>query len=90
MMATLVKWAVRFYQRFLAPLLKWISTGSPSGATCRFHPTCSHYCLEAVDRFGTVKGLWLTIKRLARCHPWGGHGCDPVPSYQSSKESPSH
>ncbi len=49
------------------------------GRTCRFAPTCSEYALEAVDRHGGFKGGWLALKRIARCHPWGGHGYDPVP-----------
>jgi len=49
------------------------------GHGCRFHPTCSAYALEAVDTHGPVRGAWLTIKRLGRCHPWGGAGVDPVP-----------
>ncbi len=47
--------------------------------TCRYHPTCSAYGLEAVRVHGGIKGGWLTIRRLSRCHPWGGTGIDPVP-----------
>ena len=47
---------------------------------CRYLPTCSVYALEALEVHGAVGGLWLTVRRLARCHPWGGHGIDPVPS----------
>lgn len=47
--------------------------------SCRFYPTCSHYGEEAVRKHGAIKGGWLTIKRLARCTPFGGHGYDPVP-----------
>ena len=46
---------------------------------CRYDPTCSNYALEALARHGAVRGNWLTVRRLARCHPWGGHGWDPVP-----------
>ncbi len=46
---------------------------------CRYTPTCSVYGIAAINKHGPVKGLWLTFKRLARCHPWGGHGHDPVP-----------
>jgi uncharacterized protein len=46
---------------------------------CRYTPTCSSYALEAVERHGFVRGSWLAARRLARCHPWGGHGWDPVP-----------
>lgn len=47
--------------------------------SCRFLPTCSQYAIEAVERYGAIKGGWLATKRLLRCHPWGGHGHDPVP-----------
>ena len=54
-----------------------ISSWTP--ASCRFSPTCSHYTLEALQKHGLFKGGWLAIKRIARCHPWGGQGYDPVP-----------
>ena len=47
--------------------------------TCRFDPTCSMYGIEAINKYGAIKGAWLTLKRLCRCHPWGGVGYDPVP-----------
>ena len=47
--------------------------------SCRFTPTCSEYALQACRKHGPFKGLWLTVRRLARCHPWGGSGYDPVP-----------
>ena len=49
------------------------------GHSCRYHPTCSVYALEAIDNHGPVRGVWLTLRRIARCNPWGGHGVDPVP-----------
>jgi uncharacterized protein len=61
---------IRFYQWAISP---WL------GAQCRFTPTCSHYSLEAFQKYGIFKGLWLTCRRIARCHPWGGRGYDPVP-----------
>jgi putative membrane protein insertion efficiency factor len=46
---------------------------------CRYVPTCSAYALDALERHGALRGSWLTARRLSRCHPWGGHGWDPVP-----------
>lgn len=61
---------IRFYQLAISPLL---------GPRCRYHPTCSEYAIEALRRYGIFKGGWHTIRRLGRCHPWGGSGHDPVP-----------
>lgn len=61
---------VRGYQLAISPLL---------GSTCRFQPTCSHYMIESLRRHGPARGLWLGLRRIGRCHPWGGHGYDPVP-----------
>ncbi|MBI5662188.1 membrane protein insertion efficiency factor YidD [Ignavibacterium album] len=61
---------IKIYQIFISPLF-------PS--SCRYTPTCSHYTLEALKKYGLLKGLWLGIKRISRCHPWGGSGYDPVP-----------
>lgn len=52
--------------------------------SCRFSPSCSHYGIEAVKRHGVLLGGWLTLARIARCHPWGGHGHDPVPDHPIS------
>ncbi len=48
-------------------------------ASCRYVPTCSQYAIEALQKYGALKGGWLAIKRICRCHPWGGSGYDPVP-----------
>lgn len=61
---------VRFYQICISPL---------KPPTCRFTPTCSAYAIEALKKYGPVKGLYLAIKRILKCHPWGGSGYDPVP-----------
>jgi putative membrane protein insertion efficiency factor len=66
----LVLAAIRFYQRYIS------STSPP---TCRYLPTCSQYGHEAVQRYGLLKGGWLTLRRLLRCHPFSAGGCDPVP-----------
>ncbi|MEK7840344.1 MAG: membrane protein insertion efficiency factor YidD, partial [Pseudomonadota bacterium] len=58
------------YQLLISPLL---------GPSCRFHPSCSHYALEAIDTHGAGRGLWLSVRRIARCHPWCAGGPDPVP-----------
>ena len=61
---------IKLYQWIISP---WL------GSKCRYTPTCSHYGIEAFKKYGPFKGLWLTMKRISRCHPWGGHGYDPVP-----------
>lgn len=61
---------IRFYQLAISPHL---------GANCRFTPTCSQYAIEALRTHGPLKGLWLALRRISRCHPWGGSGYDPVP-----------
>ena len=66
----------------------WRLVGSPIvGPICRYQPSCSHYALDAIDRFGPIQGTWLALKRLARCHPWGGSGYDPVPTPASDSRS---
>lgn len=61
---------IRFYQVAISPLL---------GPSCRFTPTCSHYTVGAIKEWGPLRGMWLGLKRLFKCHPWGPHGFDPVP-----------
>ena len=58
------------YRRFISPALP---------RACRFTPSCSAYAEEAIRRYGALRGSWLAARRLSRCHPWGGHGFDPVP-----------
>lgn len=61
---------IKFYQLIVSPLF-------PS--SCRYTPTCSHYALEALRKYGLFKGGWFGLKRILKCHPWGGSGYDPVP-----------
>ena len=74
MITRVIKWIlilpIRFYQLSISPMLP---------KSCRFEPTCSAYAVEAIRRHGPVKGLWLAVRRILRCHPWGGSGYDPVP-----------
>ena len=66
----IVALVIRGYQRFISPALP---------PACRFSPTCSQYALEAVTRYGALKGTWLAVKRIVRCHPWHPGGYDPIP-----------
>jgi putative membrane protein insertion efficiency factor len=61
---------IRFYRAAISPL---------TPPSCRYSPTCSRFALEAIERYGAWKGGWLTLRRLLRCHPFGGKGYDPVP-----------
>ena len=61
---------IKLYQMLLSPLI---------GPSCRFTPTCSNYAINAINKYGPIKGFWLSIKRISKCHPWGGSGHDPVP-----------
>jgi len=78
MLKKIVIFPIRVYQKLLSPLM---------GPTCRFQPTCSHYMVQSIEEWGILKGLWLGLKRIGRCHPWGGHGIDPVPPNPKKKHS---
>jgi putative membrane protein insertion efficiency factor len=69
--------SIQFYQKAISRYL-------PS--SCRYEPTCSQYAFEAIENFGATRGGWLTIKRLARCHPFAASGYDPVPEVDSSRD----
>jgi putative membrane protein insertion efficiency factor len=70
MMKSILIFLVRAYQAAISPFFP---------ASCRYTPTCSQYTIEAIQKYGPLKGFWLGLKRISRCHPWGGHGHDPVP-----------
>lgn len=76
MMRKIFTWPIIVYQWTLSPLL---------GANCRYTPSCSQYMVDAIMEWGPLKGYWLGIKRIGRCHPWGGHGHDPVPRKDATK-----
>jgi hypothetical protein len=70
-MRFVLKYLIRGYQLAISPFL---------GPRCRFYPSCSHYAIEAIETHGALSGVWLTIKRISRCHPWHEGGFDPVPA----------
>lgn len=75
---SVINGVIRLYQLVVSPIL---------GPRCRYMPSCSEYAAEAFNRHGIAKGGWLAIKRVARCHPWGGHGFDPVPGLIAHKDN---
>lgn len=78
-MGALMRLLIRAYQLVLSP---WL------GANCRFHPTCSNYALQAIERFGALRGGWLALRRIGRCHPWNRGGIDDVPRRCASTGRP--
>tara|TARA_R110002167_G_scaffold147393_3_gene339625 strand:- start:1046 stop:1297 length:252 start_codon:yes stop_codon:yes gene_type:complete len=70
---------VKGYQFLISPLL---------GSNCRFYPSCSQYMIQAIERFGVIKGIYLGGKRLSKCHPWHEGGMDPVPPCHCEKDNP--
>ena len=67
---------IKIYQLFIFPII---------GQNCRFMPTCSEYTVNCLKQFGLIKGLFLSFKRISKCHPWGNHGYDPVPNKMEEK-----
>jgi len=80
-MKTLLIWLIRGYRMFVSPLFP------PS---CRYTPTCSQYGMQAIERFGPLRGSWMTILLILRCHPFHPGGYDPVPSLDNSVKKDSH
>lgn len=77
-MKTLLLAFIRLYQLILSPIL---------GNNCRFYPSCSQYAQEAIETHGIIKGSYLTIRRILKCHPWHAGGCDPVPPADSDSNA---
>jgi len=77
-MRKVVSFFIRAYRYLVSPFL---------GQNCRFYPSCSEYAIEAVERHGTLRGLWLSLKRIGKCHPWHEGGLDPVPESRTEQSS---
>lgn len=77
-MKTIILLLIRFYQKYISIFL---------GKNCRFYPTCSGYTYEAIERFGVVKGVYLGVKRILKCHPFHPGGYDPVPEKKEKKKN---
>jgi putative membrane protein insertion efficiency factor len=78
-MNKLIIGVLKFYKKLVSPILERLF-----GKACRFTPTCSEYIIVALGKFGTRKSLTMGIKRVAKCHPWGGSGYDPVPNLNNN------
>jgi putative membrane protein insertion efficiency factor len=77
-MKYVIVWLLKGYRFAISPLY---------GQVCRYHPTCSAYALEAVQTHGALRGTWLAMRRVARCHPWAAGGLDPVPARKNPRSS---
>jgi uncharacterized protein len=77
----MIRPAFRIYKAVISPMLHGVGMGQ-----CLYLPTCSEYAYTAVSRFGVVRGSWLALRRIARCHPWGKGGADPVPDRSGATE----
>ena len=74
-MRRMLIWVIRGYKFAISPMF---------GQTCRYYPSCSTYALQAIERHGAIKGSWLAVRRLARCHPWTPGGVDHVPPHRTA------
>ncbi|HKC04261.1 MAG TPA: membrane protein insertion efficiency factor YidD [Patescibacteria group bacterium] len=74
-MTEIIVGGLKLYKKFISPIFVALM-----GNACRFTPTCSEYTIESLEKFGTIRGLALGLKRVAKCHPWGGSGYDPTPN----------
>lgn len=83
MLTALIRLLIRGYQICLSPMLSLL-VGQPN-AGCRYDPTCSRYFMQAVETHGVLRGSWMGLKRIGRCHPWGGEGWDPVPPREGER-----
>ena len=75
-MKKILMFIIKIYQKVISPL---------TPPSCRFYPTCSHYGIEAIEKHGALKGSWLAIRRISKCHPFHEGGFDPVPEKESKK-----
>jgi putative membrane protein insertion efficiency factor len=82
MIRSILIFLIRIYRAAISPVLTAIF--GPAGLGCRFTPTCSEYAMAAVKTHGALRGSWLALCRLCRCHPWGKAGLDPVPGHSSN------
>ncbi|WP_318617667.1 membrane protein insertion efficiency factor YidD [Sporosarcina sp. YIM B06819] len=76
-MKTILMGIIKIYQKVISPL---------TPPSCRFYPTCSHYGIEAIDKHGALKGSWLAVRRISKCHPFHEGGFDPVPEKETGKK----
>ncbi|HHX58227.1 MAG TPA: membrane protein insertion efficiency factor YidD [Candidatus Moranbacteria bacterium] len=76
---------IKIYQKTLSFDTGWLSWFTGGRRVCKFHPTCSQYTIEAIEKFGSIKGVWWGMKRISRCHPWSSGGFDSVEDSLSTK-----
>jgi uncharacterized protein len=86
MMQKVLLKSIRIYQKTLSLDHSWLAY-IYGERLCRFHPTCSEYTYQAISKFGIIKGGWLGLKRIARCHPWNDGGYDPIPKESKAKNA---